>query len=75
MLAVDFLGPAFETNALISALAVPSNERICLNLTSLMWGDRNDTIDRTAFADMVESRWRIPVDSIYRRLRFKAVCG
>ncbi|KAJ7124052.1 hypothetical protein C8R43DRAFT_38115 [Mycena crocata] len=60
-LAIDFLGPASETKALIEALArsrhpTSANHGLCPNLTSLSWGDRNDTIDRAAFADMVESR-------------------
>ncbi|KAJ7617806.1 hypothetical protein FB45DRAFT_1034047 [Roridomyces roridus] len=62
-LAIGFLGPLTETTLLIAALTVPSSERhiICPRsncLTSLSWGDRNDTIDRKAFVDMVESRWR-----------------
>ncbi|KAJ7150075.1 hypothetical protein C8R43DRAFT_497063 [Mycena crocata] len=74
-LAIDFLGPPIETTALISALSLPSTstENICLNLTSLSWGDRHDTIDRTAFANMVESRWLVPAGSIYRRLRSVAL--
>ncbi|KAJ7617814.1 hypothetical protein FB45DRAFT_1034055 [Roridomyces roridus] len=59
-LAVDFLGPSTETALLLATLTVPSSEQdiICPRLTSLSWGDRNDTIDRKAFMDMVESRWR-----------------
>ncbi|KAJ7146618.1 hypothetical protein C8R44DRAFT_864361 [Mycena epipterygia] len=61
-LAVDFLGHAAATNAIISALTIPRGasdvEDICPNLTSLSWGDRNDMMNPASFVDMVESRWR-----------------
>jgi hypothetical protein len=65
---IDFLG---ETNSLISALAgTPDVPPLCPGLTSLSWGDRRDTIDRAAFVDMIESRWR---SASKRRLRFVGV--
>ncbi|KAJ7779368.1 hypothetical protein DFH07DRAFT_794796 [Mycena maculata] len=75
-LALDFLGPSIATNSLISALTLPvealEGEILCPKLVSLSWGDRNDTMDRVAFVDMVESRWRVSrVNG--RQLRFVGV--
>ncbi|KAJ7636344.1 hypothetical protein FB45DRAFT_1137931 [Roridomyces roridus] len=61
-LALDFLGPPPETSALVSALTIidergVDGDIICPRLRELSWGDRNDTIDRKAFVEMVNSRW------------------
>ncbi|KAJ6617633.1 hypothetical protein B0H10DRAFT_2032296 [Mycena sp. CBHHK59/15] len=56
---LDFPGPA-DTNAIISALTLrDAGPCLCPNLTSVSWCDANDSLDRTAFVDMVESRWRV----------------
>ncbi|KAJ7131794.1 hypothetical protein C8R43DRAFT_895562 [Mycena crocata] len=72
-LAIHFAGKSTASDALISALTVPSTDRLCPNLISLSWGDRNDGINRVAFADMVESRWRVPRNGVYRQLRFVGI--
>ncbi|KAJ7504902.1 hypothetical protein B0H11DRAFT_2343264 [Mycena galericulata] len=84
-LELDFLGPPLETHDLdsvasgtapetpIPALTVrPSAECLCPSLTSLSWGDRNDIMDREAFVDMIESRWRVS-DGRCRPLRFVGI--
>ncbi|KAJ7432146.1 hypothetical protein FB451DRAFT_1317373 [Mycena latifolia] len=51
-----------RTTAVISALAVRPGltlPTLLPNLTSLSWGNRTNTIDRSAFVDMLESRWCI----------------
>ncbi|KAJ7473034.1 hypothetical protein B0H11DRAFT_2195674 [Mycena galericulata] len=62
-LALDFPGPSSSTNGLISALTIrpggADGPGVCPGLTSLSWGDRNDTMDWSAFVDMLESRWRV----------------
>ncbi|KAJ7617864.1 hypothetical protein FB45DRAFT_872322 [Roridomyces roridus] len=73
-LALDFLGPAEETAELVSALTVRTDADGPIYgpcLSSLSWGDRNDTIDRHAFVDMVESRCTVQVGC--QRLRFVGV--
>ncbi|KAJ7731671.1 hypothetical protein DFH07DRAFT_781165 [Mycena maculata] len=74
--ALDFAGTSSTTNQLISVLAVRPDDANaqCLvpDLTSLSWGDRNDTMDRGAFVDIVDSWWRVP-DGCCSRLRFVAV--
>ncbi|KAJ7157676.1 hypothetical protein C8R43DRAFT_997269 [Mycena crocata] len=72
-LAIDFAGKSSASDAIIFALTVPSAYRLCPNLTSLSWGDRNDGINREAFVDMVESRWRVPRHGVYRQLRFVGI--
>jgi hypothetical protein len=59
-LAIDLIPSAStEINLLITALTIcPGAEPLCPHLTSLSWGDRNNTIDLQAFLEMVESRWR-----------------
>ncbi|KAJ7508916.1 hypothetical protein B0H11DRAFT_1791764, partial [Mycena galericulata] len=74
-LALDFPGPSSSTNGLIYALTIrpggADGAGVCHTLTSLSWGDRNDTMDRSAFVDMLESRWR--VSGFDPRLRFVRV--
>ncbi|KAJ7511953.1 hypothetical protein B0H11DRAFT_1953682 [Mycena galericulata] len=75
-LALDFRGPSSSTSGLISAFMMSpggaDGASVCPNLTSLFWGDRNDTMDRSAFVDMVESRWRTS-DPTHRGLHFVRV--
>ncbi|KAJ6617665.1 hypothetical protein B0H10DRAFT_2032427 [Mycena sp. CBHHK59/15] len=65
-------GPA-DTNTIILALTLRgAGPCLCPNLTSLSWCDTKDYLDRAAFVDMVESRWRVP-DGHCRPLRQVAV--
>ncbi|KAJ7113585.1 hypothetical protein C8R44DRAFT_930281 [Mycena epipterygia] len=79
-LCLDFLGPAAATGALLSALTIrpggsDSGVALCPGLTALEWGDQNETMDRAAFVDMVESRWHVSAGSQCRcsRIRFVGV--
>ncbi|KAJ7604314.1 hypothetical protein DFH06DRAFT_1391240 [Mycena polygramma] len=51
--------------------ALMAAERLCPNLISLSWADQEDSLDRTAFADMVVSRCA-PSSGVHP-LRFVAV--
>ncbi|KAJ7606979.1 hypothetical protein DFH06DRAFT_1347753 [Mycena polygramma] len=51
--------------------ALMAAERLCPNLMSLSWADREDALDRAAFADMVASR--CSASSAVQTLRFVAV--
>ncbi|KAJ7113506.1 hypothetical protein C8R44DRAFT_855941 [Mycena epipterygia] len=72
-LCLDFLG---SSGALFSALTIRPGvfgPLLCPVLTALEWGDQNDTMNRAAFVDMVESRWRVLSGSQCSRLRFVRV--
>ncbi|KAJ7291992.1 hypothetical protein C8J57DRAFT_1705355 [Mycena rebaudengoi] len=71
-LQIDFFGGAEEMSSLISALTIDPDSGtpcLCPNLTSISWTSRKCVFSHSAFADLVQSRWRVSHTAHCRRLR------